>query len=74
MDKRRRRLLVCLMIIFILVALSFILCASGTGEKVSGAAVMGSKSVGSPVWTIYLPGVLFIGMLILTVFYLEKKR
>jgi hypothetical protein len=76
MDKRRRRLFICLILIFVLTTIAFLLSLfgkGGTAPGISGAAVTGSPGIGSPVWTIYLPGVAFLGIMIVTIWYLEKK-
>lgn len=73
MDKLRLNLLICLILIFLITTVAFLLTLFGGGEdSVSGSAVGGS---GRPVSLgLVLPGILFLGFLILTVFYLEKKR
>ena len=77
MDKLRLRLLICLIIIFLITAMAFVLTLFGddeTGSSIAGAATMGSSGISSSVFTLYLPGILFLGFIILSVVYLEKKR
>lgn len=76
MDKHRKRLFISLILIFTLTMIVFFLSLfgqRGTGQGMTGAAVTGSGDIGAPVWTIYLPGVAFLGMIILMIWYLDRK-
>jgi len=77
MQKLRFNLLVCLIIIFIITIVGFLLNLVGdSGTAVSGAAVTGAAvgAVGEGVpWYVVIPAILFIGFIILTIFYLEKR-
>lgn len=76
MDRLRKRLLVCLILIFAFTLVGFLLVfVSGLGEgnSVSGAAAVGGECNLSNTLAMFMPGLLFIGFLILTVFYLERS-
>ncbi len=71
MHIRRLSLLVALIIIFVLTGIAFLMSVLG-GDPVTGSAV-GTSAVQPIRLSIVLPGLLFIGFVLLTIFYLEKK-
>jgi hypothetical protein len=72
MDKLRFNLLIGLVIIFIFTISGFLISLVGSGS-ISGSAVTGSGKTISMSAIMFIPGLLFIGFLILTVFYLENR-
>ena len=76
MDKMRKRLLVILMLIFAITIVGFIMTLFGNDgdQTLSGAAVSGEGSVGKTLLSVAVPGILFMGFLILSVVCLEKKK
>lgn len=74
MDRFRLNLLICVIVIFAITTVSFLMALFGKNMAVlSGAAVQGSGKGTSDVLSFYLPGTLFIGFLVLSIVYLEKK-
>jgi|GEM_PF-7131818 len=75
MDKLRFRLLICLIIIFAVTLVGFVIALVGGSDHgiVSGAAVSGGESRTPTTLAMFLPGMLFIGLLILTIIYLERN-
>ncbi len=72
MDKLRLNLLICLILIFLITTVAFLLTLFGGSEGSVSGSVVGAS--GRPVSLgLVLPGIMFLGFLILTVFYLEKK-
>lgn len=76
MEKMRKRLLVILILIFAITIIGFLMTLMGNNgdATLSGAVVDGDGSVGKTLLSVSIPGILFIGFLILTVVYLEKKQ
>ena len=75
MHKLRIKLLLTLIIIFVITGTAFLLTLFGdSNSNITGAAVGDPAAASAPVspWMV-LPGLLFIGFLILTVIYLEQK-
>ncbi|MBN1543871.1 hypothetical protein JW898_00235 [Candidatus Woesearchaeota archaeon] len=74
MDKLRLRLLVCLIMIFAVTIIGFVLAIAGSSDGcLSGAAVTGGIGGTTAILVMFLPGILFIGFLILTIIYLERN-
>ena len=67
MDKLRSRLLICLILIFAITAIGFLLSLFSSMDNIVGSSIQSSAV------TLYLPGMLFMGFMILSIFYLEKS-
>ena len=72
MDKTRFRLLICLIFIFAITVTAFFLALCGK-ENISGTVIKTSSVSTSSACALYLPGVIFIGLIIMAILYLEKN-
>ena len=70
MDKLRLKLLIGLILIFAVTGIAFLMTILGGGASLTGAAVADPEPVSLGM---ALPGILFVGFLILSIVYLEKK-
>ena len=74
MDKFRLNLLICVIFIFAITTIAFLLTLFGKDvSSLSGSAVHAPGKDTPSVLSFYLPGLLFIGFLILSIVYLEKR-
>ena len=73
MDKFRLRLLICLIFIFVIVSVAFFFALCDNSENISGAIIGTSSTATTSTYALYLPGMIFIGLIILITVYLEKN-